>query len=962
MSPVFGPPLAECALCSLKARCEARQFITSHVGKKYAPGGLMLVGEFPAKIDVQQGRMFAGRTGQLLDALLEEAGIDPESIWYTSTLLATPPSVKSKDLKANRADIYACLPRLDAEIAAAQPRVIVALGQLALEAFTGHAITKQRLYDNPCGHCNPETRKVGPVIQCFNGACKYTVDAPKGLDADGLAAWRVEFLGQHPNCLMCDTSWKRAKPKMVACPECGGKKKTVGEETLFVVDRVLTGREGVVGAVFPAEDLPGNLTELGVRYMIPTYSPALLIVPTRDGAKAGKFLVGGQFAARAAVDHLRKARELLTREASFVVNVLSTENLSAKTAAKMLDDYTREPGTFTVDIETDAKSPWDVTTINCVGIHRVDGDASLVVDTRAIGTGWATGNPLYDAMMRFLESEAHGKIFHNGPYDTIVMLRLWGVEVANVAGDTLPAHAVCYPDEEHGLGFCAHELTDAPAWKGGSIDSKSGEWETRKTTSGYETFADLALYNARDLVATEKVWIALNGPEGGRGRLDVEGVRATFRADMEMYPIAIEMEVAGLPLNPEALAKVDREQTAELAVHLQAMREAIDAPDFLPTPAQLIWAMHDPNGPLKLPVLKTTEKTQKPALDADTLKLYRNEPFVASLLRYKKIDYNLSHFVRSKELRTGDDGRLHPAWKIWGAKTGRWTSNPNVQNWPGWMRAVFVAPEGRAFVGADQAQLEMRIMASLSGDEQLIHRCATADEGDKLNPDCDPHSYVASLVFGASFTALDRKDPTHVKAAPGEPPCKCEKCRRATLRDIVKRVVYGLNYGAGAETVLEAIYNGGYDGAPLTVAFIQRVTQIYFKTFPAVPLWRNRIVATAEKTREIRSPLFGRHRIFPLGQMEPSVLYNYPIQSGGADIMAHGLMRLKPRLRKVDPTAMFIAQIHDAIYIECDERRAEDVAAVVTDSMTFEMALSPGSPPMPYVASAAIGPNLAAVK
>lgn len=1295
---VFGPPLAECAICSLREGCEQRKFVTSHVGKNYRPGGLMLVSEFPAKIDVQQGRPLTGRVGQLLDALLESAGIDPESTWKTSVLLGMPKSTKPKDLKEHRTDIYACLPRLDAEITTAQPRVIVALGQLALEAFTGHAETKQRLLDNPCDRCNPETRKIGPVIQCFNGACKHTVDVPKftrvdevtgevGVDKAALDAWRDDFLARNPNCLMCDTSWKRAKPKMIACPECGGKKKRVGEETLFRVDRVLTGREGVVGAVFHAADLPGNLTELGVTYMIPTYSPGLLILPTRDGAKAGKFLVGGQFAARAAVDHLKKAHQLLTREARFHVDVLSTANVSDRTAAQMLVDYTREPGDFTVDIETNSKKgPWGVTRIVCIGIHRIGREDGLVVDTRRIGDKWYPGNPVYDALMAFLESKAHGKVFHNGPYDLVVMLRMWGVEVEGVIGDTLAAHNACYPDEEHGLGFCAHELTDAPAWKGGEAKTES-EWEAQAELSGYRTFDDLALYNARDLVATAGVWTALAGHGTAPGRLDVEGVRSAFHVDMQMYPIGIEMEVAGLPLSQDALDKVDREQSAELATLLAQMREQIGEPDFIPTPKSLVWALHAEDGPLRLPVYATTDKTQQPKLDQETLKLYRKEPFVDTLLKYKKIEYNLSHFVRSEELRTASDGRLHPVWKVWGAKTGRWTSNPNCfsggtevltergwvrldavhpedglriaqytpetgkidfvaptqwikkpyegellriettattlevtpdhrcllrhrktgehrvfaaqdypedweqihagvasdvgtvrldpwvvkflvalqadgwhvttrkdwsqrwsfrfdkvrkakrlrriltklpftwkesvndpdgrarmhfdvdltyadtlrirpwltlagktwtsawlteadqrtrnvfvselhfwdglstrgavtsgmyassvrpnadlvqavvaisghrarlrpyrahanaatnwqidgvardyslttnrevsripasdghvycvsvpssyvlvrteqnvcvtgqcQNWPLWMRSVFVAPEGRAFVGADQAQLEMRIMASLSGDEQLIHRCATADESDKLNPECDPHSYVASLVFGASFTMLDRKDPAHKKTAPGEPPCKCQKCQRATLRDIVKRVVYGLNYGAGAQTVLDAIYNGGYDGAPLTVAFIERVTGIYFRTFPKVPLWRNEIVRVAEETREIRSPLYKRHRIFPLGGMEPSVLYNYPIQSGGADIMAHGLMRLRPRLRQVDPTAMFIAQIHDAIYIECDEKRAQDVAEVVTQSMSFEMSLAPGAPPMPYVASAAIGPNLAAVK
>jgi DNA polymerase-1 len=271
------------------------------------------------------------------------------------------------------------------------------------------------------------------------------------------------------------------------------------------------------------------------------------------------------------------------------------------------------------------------------------------------------------------------------------------------------------------------------------------------------------------------------------------------------------------------------------------------------------------------------------------------------------------------------------------------------------MRAAFIAPKGRKLVGADQSQLEMRVIAALSGDPELIRRCATANEKDKLNPDCDPHSYMAMKTFGLAFTNKSKSDPNHYKAAPGQKPCKCETCGRSLLRDIVKRVVYGLNYGAGAQTVLDAIYDGGYDGPPLTIAEIERVTRIYFNEFPGVPRWRNETLKDAMNNREVRSPLFGRHRIFPLGAVEPSVVYNYPIQSGGADIMAYGMIRLMPRLADADPTAVLIAQVHDAIYIECDEDCAEAVASLVTETMSNELVLSEGAPAMPYVMQAHIG-------
>ena len=971
--PPFGPVYADCGYCSLRGQCGNGSFVTNRIGLNYKPGGLMLVLEFPEKPDVQRAQLLSGRTGQLLDALLEEAGISPKDVWITTALLTVPKQRDAKGLKEHVQDLYACAPRLDAETEAARPRVIVTLGAMAMHALTGTTYEKRSLIDNPCDVCSPLDRKIGPVLQCFNGECRHTVPVPTLTDAvaaadeagvladhrTDVAAWATEWLTANgKKCPVCATSMTRAKPKRIACPSCGGKKKRERIDTLFATHHTLHGRHGVVGAIFPAEELPGGLPEKGVKYVIPTYSPGMLLIPAAKHASGGnKYLVNGQYAARPCVDHLKKAHSLLTRDARFALDVVSTEGLSDVDAAQLFIDYTRNPGEYIVDIETDSQDgPWAVETITCVGFRHAteEHERVLVVDTRHVGSAWNVGNPLVDAMSDFFVDETKRKIFHNGSYDRIVMYRIWGFDLTGtVAGDTMVAHSACYPDEEHNLGFCAHELTDAPAWKGDSHTAVSKkDWPKFKGLSGYRTFADLALYNARDNRATELVWERL------KLRAKVERVERVIASDTSMHEVCIDMEIAGLPLSTTALAKVDAEQSVEAAQHLDDLRQFVGRGDFEPTGKALLWALYDPNGPCKLPVLKTTD-TGQPSADKEALQAHERHPFVKSLLAYRKIDYNLSHFVRSDALRAAPDGRLHPQWKVTGARTGRWTSEPNVQNWPIWMRSVFVAPEGRRLVGADQAQLEMRIMAALSGDENLIQRCITADEGDKLNPEKDPHSYVASLVFGSGFTNLDRFDPTHFKAKPGEAKCKCQKCRRATLRDIVKRVVYGLNYGAGAQTVLDAIYAGGYDGNPLDIPFIERVTKTYFAAFPGVPRWRDRQLTTAMKLREVRSPYFGRHRIFPLGEIEPSVVYNYPIQSGGADIMAIGLAALRPDLRSIDPTAMFIAQIHDAVYVECAEDKAKAVAEAIEYNMSFDLAFSPDTPAMKYVATADIGTNLA---
>jgi DNA polymerase-1 len=330
----------------------------------------------------------------------------------------------------------------------------------------------------------------------------------------------------------------------------------------------------------------------------------------------------------------------------------------------------------------------------------------------------------------------------------------------------------------------------------------------------------------------------------------------------------------------------------------------------------------------------------------DLLKMVEH-PFVQSLMRWRKHDYHRSHYIESKGLYKAFDGRVHPAWKPWGARTGRWSSEPNFQNWPKYLRAMIIAPKGRTFVGADYSQLEMRIMAAMSGDLNLIRLCIEADESDKLNPAKDPHSYVAAKVFGQAYHDAYARSHND-KAAE-------DKCR--LLREITKTTVYGLNYGSGAQTVLNGIYERGYDGPPLTINVIKRVINTYFTEFPGIPTWREKTLQQAVRDKKVTSPILGRHRIFPLGQVEATVAYNFPIQSGAADIMNLRVWELYKGLKDIDPTAFLIAQVHDAVYAECAENKAKEVARFIEETLTVERSLEEGGPSMLFVASAAISKN-----
>lgn len=934
----FDKQHAECARCELRSAC-ARGTVPGERPSDWKPGGLMIVGEGPGSVELSHKRPFVGPAGRLLDALLKAAGIERERCWITNATLGLPPRFEEGDTKTpGKAALhdrfpmalYSCLPRLEAEIAAAQPRVIVPLGPAALIALTGHEEHRTRLVPNPCLDvaCDPDTRKYrAPCLVCANGACSWyaalTSTDPKA-EADAIKAASGGW------CPACGQSISRLQPRAMKCPTCGGKKRREEPYTTFGARYSLVGREGVAGAVFEAANLPSRLDELGVKYIVPTYHPSYCLRSAKD---AGKY-IAGQYAARAAVDHLAKAQALTQRDVRF-----RAESALTRSPLEVRAWFAKADRDVAVDIETNAYGgPWACTKITVIGFACASMPEALVIDTRDVPLDWNTPSALLDEIHRFLADPERGKVFHNGSYDRLVILRLWGIEVEGVVGDTLLEHHALYPDEEQGLGFCAHELLDAPAWKGGSHKIEAGVTDD---LSGYESLEDLALYNARDTRATALLDEVMRGPKGSGGRLQTEHVQGVHELDLRMQGIAVKMEHAGLPISTERFKEIERACLGVMDAELREMRSLVGIPDLVPRGPQLTEVLFDPAGPIRLPVTERTATGQPSASKEVLARMSDRHPFVQHLLRWRKYEYVLSHYVRGAGLEPGPDGRIHPQWKVHGTVTGRWSSSPNFQNWPKGdgidpatnLRSCIVAPPGRTIVGADYSQLEMRIMASLSGDPDLIRRCMEADEADKLNPERDPHSYVASMTFGKTFLDADKQ-------------------ARKALRDVAKRVVYGLNYGAGAATILSAIYDGGYSGPPLTTRLVEATVASYFRAFPGVPRWRDRQLSSVQQAGEVRSPILGRRRIFPLNEIDVTVAYNFPIQSGAADLVSLRLVELDRRLADADPSAVLLAQVHDAVYVECSEDRVSAVERVVEESLTLERTLVEGSQPMLYCASA----------
>lgn len=933
---VFDHRIADCDKCELK---DSRQ---THMCLSQRPtnwNGLMVVGEGPGVAEARSKTPFLGAQGNVLNALLSQAGLKREETYVTNALLCLAPRHEKSLEEDFPYAVPSCRPRLLEEIAHYQPRVIIALGRAGLLALTGSASTKMKrekldcqtchgeltLPNYPCGHCKAPVPYRGvsqPLLPC--PSCAH--------DAGGVA--------DHT-----EAEAKLAKRKM-KCPECGGRKTKLTEIDIFTSEHRI---QHVAGAVFDGHELGLPM----VKYVIPSYHPSRILTKAETKAQRND---SGQFLFSPALEHFRKAARLLEtdRQWPFKYEVLGQTEDQAIRLKKWIDCrvvQSREgfyaPDYFTIDIETDNKDPQTVTDIRCVGINSCwfsnpygEYSGPIVVVT----TGLPADHPTIRVLRAFLEDERCIKAAQNGIlYDTQVLWRQWGIECRSFKEDTLYAHFSIAPDENHDLQHIATTFTDTIAWK--PVKNKNGH-------EAWESSEQLHLYNARDVYNTGLSLAGLHR------EMAAEDSRFVYRLDVMKAHVARGMDRAGLPVDPEPYEKLRGEATEASARSLERLKEITKDPAFNPnSPAQLAKVLYDPQGLCGFVPKLFTDKGA-PSTKAEALFPFRGKhPFVDELLEFRKWDRILgTYFGRTNEdgeLETGiavdSDWRIRCRWNPIGAKTGRWSSSPNLMNWPEELRGVISTAKlkRRLLFGADMPQAELRVIAALSGDDKLIELCSIADETRKFNPDYDPHSYVAAIAFPNYLDIPEWES----KVLPDGTIKKFS--RRKGLRDAIKAVIYGLNYGAGAAKVhMTIMTDPRYDGPPLSLEMVERIIVAIYQAFPKVRSYREKVIAAAQRTGYVRDALINRRRVYPLRDVPPTEASNYAIQATVASMMDFSLVEFACALPGVDESAMLIAQVHDAAYGECDEDRGDACSALLAEAMSQKIRLVPDAPWMEFPVTA----------
>jgi DNA polymerase-1 len=394
----------------------------------------------------------------------------------------------------------------------------------------------------------------------------------------------------------------------------------------------------------------------------------------------------------------------------------------------------------------------------------------------------------------------------------------------------------------------------------------------------------------------------------------------------------LEEQLARRPELAKIYREIERPLTPVLA-RMEAAGVAIDVPylneisvrmeNDLRGLEQKIWAEageeFNVNSPVKLgqilfeklqyPVLKKTAKTKSSSTGVEVLNelAEKGYPLPRLVLEYREIAKLKGTYVDALPALADAAGRVHTSFRQAVAATGRLSSSdPNLQNIPirtaagREIRRAFIAPPGQRLVRADYSQIELRILAHLSGDENLITAFA---EGQ------DIHRATAARIFGVSPDLVSLE-----------------------MRNAAKRINFALLYGMAAFTL----------GKDLGVSTSEAKAYIdsYFNQFPRVRACLDGILEQARRTREV-STIFGRIRPIPdIAASNPNVrgnaermALNAPFQGSAADIIKVAMVRLDGALAERGLAARLLLQVHDELVLEAPAEEVEPVSELVRSVM-----------------------------
>lgn len=516
------------------------------------------------------------------------------------------------------------------------------------------------------------------------------------------------------------------------------------------------------------------------------------------------------------------------------------------------------------------------------------------------------------------------KVGHNLKFDLSVLLA-HGIEVAGPFFDTMLAHSLIDPDQRHGMDFLSEMyLRYTPIPITALIGTEKNDLFSQAT------MADVAAQDARRVAdyAAEDADVTWQLAEKMRPEMAPTGQTRVFEEiESPLLPVLTRMENFGVKIDVQALREYGLELEKKAAELQNSIQTYAGGPFNLNSPKQL--------GEILFERLKLLEKPKKTA----TGQYQTNEQVLQSLLGLHPIIQNILDYREVTKLKnTYVDalpsavnrvtGRVHTTFHQLMAATGRMAStNPNLQNIPirsdlgREIRKAFVPGEpGWVLLSADYSQIELRVMAAISGDTAMKEAFASG---------LDIHQATAARVYGVE---LDHVLPE--------------------MRRTAKMVNFGIIYGISAFGLSQRL------GIPRGEA--AQIIESYFKQFPGIKRFMDQIIVDAKRDGHVTT-LTGRRRAIrditsanatTRGAAE-RVAMNTPIQGTAADMIKLAMVHTDTALKKAGLQTRMLLQVHDELLFEVPESEVAQARAIILKAMEEALPLEG----VPVVVEAGTGTN-----
>lgn len=505
---------------------------------------------------------------------------------------------------------------------------------------------------------------------------------------------------------------------------------------------------------------------------------------------------------------------------------------------------------------------------------------------------------LIEPIKKVLENEQILKIGQNIKYD-ILVLKNYGVEVKGILFDTMLVHYVIEPEKKHGMDYLAETFLNYRPISIEELIGKKGRNQGNMRDVPLEIIKEYAAEDADITLQLKQALAPL--------LISNNCEKLYYEIEAPLIPVLASMEYEGVNVDVQFLKTYTQKLQEELTVLEKSIHELAGISFNIDSPKQLGEVLFEK---LKIDEKAKKTKTGQYATGEDVLaKLAKKHPIIEQILNYRELRKLKSTYVDSlPEMVNKKTGRVHTSFMQTVAATGRLSSNnPNLQNIPirtergRMVRKAFIPRnENYLLLSADYSQVELRIIAALSNDENMI---AAFKEGK------DIHAATAARVFGVPLEQVTKE-----------------------MRSKAKAVNFGIIYGQSAFGLSENL--------GISRSEAKEIIDNYFKQYPAIKAYMDKNIEFARKHGYVETIMGRRRYLNDINSSNATVrgyaernAINAPIQGSAADIIKKAMIDIYEQLEKNQLKTKMILQVHDELVFDLYKPEKEQVMHLVKEKM-----------------------------